>query len=66
MSESELVELIRRPFEAVERVDRDTRKASGKCARCGFDRGGVVLRGQSKRDAGICTCEEGGEATDGS
>jgi len=50
----------RNPFEglieATAAFDADVREISGKCPRCGLDRGGVVLRGQSKREAGICTC----------
>ena len=41
---------------ALEIVDTDTRKASGKCPRCGKDRGGIVPSGQRKQDVGICTC----------
>lgn len=50
------------PFErliaATAALDADVRKASGKCPRCGRDRGGIVRRGQTKREAGICVCRE--------
>ena len=41
---------------AVAAVDEDARNASGKCARCGLDRGGIIPRGQTRREAGICNC----------
>ena len=43
--------------EAVEAIDDDTRQASGKCSQCGRDRGGVLMRGQTKEQANLCTCE---------
>ena len=48
------------PFEgliaATAAFDAEVREISGKCAGCGLARGGVVPRGESKREAGICTC----------
>ena len=43
----------------LELLDKDTRTASGKCRRCGLDRGGIVPRGQTKQEAGICDCALG-------
>ena len=49
------------PFEglivATAAFDAEVREISGKCSRCGLDRGGIVRRGQSKREAGICACK---------
>ena len=51
----------RNPFEGViaatAALDAEVREISGKCSRCGLDRGGIVRRGQSKREAGICACK---------
>ena len=40
----------------LELLDKDTRKATRKCLRCGLDRGGIIPRGQTRREAGICNC----------
>lgn len=43
---------------ALEVLDGGAREASGKCPRCGRDRGGIVPPGQTKADSGICDCDE--------